>query len=108
MRDVAGGKAVELVARTVDNKTSLEFPVPMRSYRDCRFSFTGLKATIYDQIAKANTRTELDCGMEDVTTHHTGGVWRCGQQPLHQTRPGDGGRSIQHVCCLPSPHFKLI
>ena len=61
MRDVAGGEAVELVARTVDNKTSLEFPVPMRSYRDCRFSFTGLKATIYDHIAKANTRTELDC-----------------------------------------------
>ena len=61
MRDVAGGKAIELMARSVENKTSLEFPVAMRSYRDCRFSFTGLKATIHDHIAKANTRTELDC-----------------------------------------------
>ena len=61
LRDVAGGKAVELVARSVENKTSLEFPVPMRSYRDCRFSFTGLKATIYDHIARVNTETKLDC-----------------------------------------------
>ena len=61
LRDVAGGKAVELIASQVENKTSLEFPVPMRSYRDCRFSFTGLKATIYDHIARVNSERRLDC-----------------------------------------------
>ena len=61
MRDVAGGKAVEIVAASVDNKTSLEFPVPMRMYRDCRFSFAGTKATIYDHVNKVKKRTELDC-----------------------------------------------
>ena len=58
---LAGGKAIELMARSVENKTSLEFLVAMRSYRDCRFSFTGQKATIHDHIAKANTRSVLDC-----------------------------------------------
>ena len=62
MRDVAGGRAVEMVAASVDNKTSLEFPVAMRMYRDCRFSFAGTKATIFDHVNKVRTRTPgLDC-----------------------------------------------
>ena len=61
LRDVSGGRAVELVARKADNETRLEFPVPMRSYRDCRFSFTGLKATIFDHIAKVKAESRLDC-----------------------------------------------
>jgi len=61
MRDMAGGKAVEMVAASVDNKTSLEFPVAMRMYRDCRFSFAGTKATIFDHVNKVRTRTDLDC-----------------------------------------------
>ena len=63
MRDVAGGRAVEMVAASVDNKTSLEFPVAMRMYRDCRFSFAGTKATIFDHVNKVRTRSssELDC-----------------------------------------------
>jgi len=61
MRDVAGGRAVELVAATVGNQTSLDFPVPMRGYRDCRFSFAGVKATIYDYVNRFKKKTELDC-----------------------------------------------
>ena len=52
MRDVAGGRAVEMVAASVDNKTSMEFPVAMRMYRDCRFSFAGTKAAIFDHVNK--------------------------------------------------------
>ena len=36
MRDMAGGKAVEILANSVNNQTDIEFPVPMRHYRDCR------------------------------------------------------------------------
>ena len=61
MRDVAGGRAVELVAATVGNQTSLDFPVPMRGYRDCRFSFAGVKATIYDYVNRFKKKTDLDC-----------------------------------------------
>ena len=46
MRDMSGGKAVELTAAKATGM--VEFPVPMRGYRDCRFSFAGVKATIND------------------------------------------------------------
>ena len=58
---MAGGKAIEIIAKQVDNKTSLEFPVPMRMYRDCRFSFTGVKATIFDHIKRERSQTAIDC-----------------------------------------------
>ena len=61
LRDVAGGRAVERVASTVNNQTSLEFPVPMRQYRDCRFSFAGVKATIFDHVTRVRKKAEVDC-----------------------------------------------
>ena len=61
MRDMAGGRAVELVAGRVDNVTDIEFPVPMRQYRDCRFSFAGVKATIFDYVARVRKKEGLDC-----------------------------------------------
>ena len=66
---MAGGKAVEVVARQAEEKDRLVFPVPMRSYRDCRFSFTGLKAVIHDHIAKVKLETVLDC---DEMVPHVG------------------------------------
>ena len=38
----------------------VEFPIPMRGYRDCRFSFAGVKATIYDYRVREEKRLELD------------------------------------------------
>ena len=61
MRDISGGRAVEMMAKSVDNKTDLDFPVPMRNYRDCRFSFSGTKATIYDHINRVRANTNIDC-----------------------------------------------
>ena len=61
MRDISGGRAVEMMAQSVDNKTDLDFPVPMRNYRDCRFSFSGTKATIYDHINRVRANTNIDC-----------------------------------------------
>ena len=58
---MAGGKAVEIIAKQVENKTNIEFPVPMRMYRDCRFSFAGVKASIFDHINREKTKTDIDC-----------------------------------------------
>jgi len=61
MRDMAGGKAVEILANSVNNQTDIEFPVPMRHYRDCRFSFAGVKATVYDYVNRTRVKSDLDC-----------------------------------------------
>jgi len=51
LRDVAGGRAVELLARESTSPRLLS--VPMRGYRDCRFSFAGMKAKVYDIVRLA-------------------------------------------------------
>ena len=58
MRDMSGGKAVELTAAKANGM--VEFPIPMRGYRDCRFSFSGVKATINDYRVNEEKRLELD------------------------------------------------
>lgn len=51
LRDVSGGRAIEITARKSQNPRQLS--VPMRQYRDCRFSFAGMKAQIYDIVRLA-------------------------------------------------------
>jgi len=58
MRDMHGGKVVELIAAKASGMT--EFPIPMRSYRDCRFSFAGIKATVNDHRIREEKRLGLD------------------------------------------------
>ena len=58
LRDVSGGKAVELTAAKA--KGMVNFPVPMRNYRDCRFSFAGVKASINDHARREEERLGLD------------------------------------------------
>jgi len=58
MRDIHGGKVVELIAAKA--KTMVEFPVPMRHYRDCRFSFSGVTATINDHRLAEEKRLGID------------------------------------------------
>ncbi|KAJ8687546.1 hypothetical protein QAD02_023340 [Eretmocerus hayati] len=40
---IGGGPALELAARKSDNPYQFEFPVALAHYRDCNFSFSGLK-----------------------------------------------------------------
>ena len=58
MRDMQGGKAVELTA--AKTKGMIEFPVPMRGYRDCRFSFAGIKAAINDHRSREEKRLGIE------------------------------------------------
>jgi len=94
LRDVAGGKAVELVARQAEDTNRLDFPVPMRSYRDCRFSFTGLKATIHDHIAKVKSQTTLDC---DEMVPHVGEVCAALQRSVTKHLCERLQRSIEYL-----------
>ena len=59
LRDVSGGRAVEL-AGMEGEAGSLEFSVSMRSYRDCNFSFSGLKASLETYVG----RSERDLGLD--------------------------------------------
>jgi len=61
LRDVAGGRAVELLAEQGGSEPPVHFPIPMRHHRDCRFSFTGLKAAVRDYAATERARLGLDC-----------------------------------------------
>jgi len=58
MRDLPGGRVVELLAAKANSM--VEFPIPMRSYRDCRFSFSGVKATINDYVRMEEKKLQLE------------------------------------------------
>lgn len=41
--EISGGKAIELAARKADNPEQFEFPFILAHYKDCNFSFSGIK-----------------------------------------------------------------
>lgn len=41
--EISGGEAVELAARRADNPEQFDFPFILAHYRDCNFSFSGIK-----------------------------------------------------------------
>lgn len=54
---MSGGAAIELLAESGD-AMAYEFPVPNRAFRDCSFSFSGLKSAGTNKIE----RIEADQG----------------------------------------------
>uniref|UniRef100_A0A182RKV9 N(6)-L-threonylcarbamoyladenine synthase n=1 Tax=Anopheles funestus TaxID=62324 RepID=A0A182RKV9_ANOFN len=42
---MSGGQAIEVAAQKATNTAAYEFPLPLSKYRDCQFSFAGLKNT---------------------------------------------------------------
>ncbi|XP_063988908.1 tRNA N6-adenosine threonylcarbamoyltransferase, mitochondrial [Diachasmimorpha longicaudata] len=50
--DINGGAAIELAASRATNPFQFEFPVLMSHYRDCNFSFAGLKNSAASTIQK--------------------------------------------------------
>jgi len=78
LRDVSGGRAIEVVARKSKNPRQLA--VPMRQYRDCRFSFAGMKAQIYDTVRLAGLSpgeilpedelTDICAGLQGLVLKH--------------------------------------
>ncbi|XP_031789503.1 probable tRNA N6-adenosine threonylcarbamoyltransferase, mitochondrial isoform X3 [Nasonia vitripennis] len=66
--EISGGEAIELAARKADNPDQFNFPGILMSYRDCNFSFSGLKNIarrhIMDQEETHNIK--LDAIIPDV------------------------------------------
>uniref|UniRef100_A0A182QZQ6 N(6)-L-threonylcarbamoyladenine synthase n=1 Tax=Anopheles farauti TaxID=69004 RepID=A0A182QZQ6_9DIPT len=58
--NVSGGQAIESAARSALQDTSTyEFPLPLSKYRDCQFSFAGLKNTATRHILEREAALNL-------------------------------------------------
>ena len=58
LRNVSGGQAIEIMGKTGD-PLSIEWPQPMTKYRDCMFSFGGLRTQAERWIAKYEKQEEI-------------------------------------------------
>ncbi|XP_058807499.1 tRNA N6-adenosine threonylcarbamoyltransferase, mitochondrial [Phymastichus coffea] len=68
---ISGGQAIELASLKADNPDQFQFPLPLTHYRDCNFSFSGLKSAakrfISIERAKHNlTEDELIPSMNNL------------------------------------------
>ncbi|XP_059052410.1 tRNA N6-adenosine threonylcarbamoyltransferase, mitochondrial-like [Achroia grisella] len=50
-----GGKAIETAARKASNPEQFKFPLPLTKYRDCNFSFSGLKDSVFRTLLRKET-----------------------------------------------------
>ncbi|XP_053602691.1 tRNA N6-adenosine threonylcarbamoyltransferase, mitochondrial-like [Plodia interpunctella] len=57
---IAGGKSIELAASECKDPSLFKFPLPLAKYRDCNFSFSGLK----DSLERKLIKKEFDHGIE--------------------------------------------
>ncbi|KAG7176235.1 probable tRNA N6-adenosine threonylcarbamoyltransferase, mitochondrial isoform X2 [Homarus americanus] len=58
---MSGGQAIEYLA-TGGNPRAYEFPTPMGKYKDCTFSFSGLKHTLTRLIERLEEEYEVEGG----------------------------------------------
>ncbi|XP_069172368.1 tRNA N6-adenosine threonylcarbamoyltransferase, mitochondrial isoform X2 [Procambarus clarkii] len=58
---MSGGHAIEYLASS-GNPRAYEFPTPMGKYRDCSFSFSGLKHSLVKVISKLEEEYEVEGG----------------------------------------------
>nr|XP_053634120.1 tRNA N6-adenosine threonylcarbamoyltransferase, mitochondrial-like isoform X1 [Cherax quadricarinatus] len=58
---MSGGQAIEYLAAT-GNPRAYEFPTPMWKYRDCSFSFSGLKNSLFKIISRLEEKYEVEGG----------------------------------------------
>lgn len=57
--EVTGGRAIELAASKAVDPDMFQFPIPLVRYRDCNFSFSGLKESVVRKLK----RKELEHGV---------------------------------------------
>lgn len=62
---LSGGKAVELAASYADNPGEFKFTTPLLHYKDCNFSFAGLKNAVQRHIET----TEKELGKIPYSQH---------------------------------------
>ncbi|XP_044004034.1 probable tRNA N6-adenosine threonylcarbamoyltransferase, mitochondrial [Aphidius gifuensis] len=60
-RDKNGGAVIEHAAKFSNDPLQFEFPVPMPHYRDCNFSFSGIKNTVNTIIWRQEKEFDI-CG----------------------------------------------
>ena len=61
LRDVSGGKAIQTVAQEGNgDPTAFPFQIPMRQYRDCRFSFSGVLTNALSTIDQIEKEVKLE------------------------------------------------
>ncbi|CAB3243062.1 unnamed protein product [Arctia plantaginis] len=61
---ICGGRAVELAALQATNPEVFEFPLPLLKYRDCNFSFSGLKDSLVRKLIKKEMEHQIaGCGV---------------------------------------------
>nr|XP_029729114.1 probable tRNA N6-adenosine threonylcarbamoyltransferase, mitochondrial [Aedes albopictus] len=56
---LSGGRAIEQAAMLSNNPRRYDFPLPLSHYRDCQFSFAGLKNTATRHIVQQEKEREL-------------------------------------------------
>lgn len=56
---MSGGRAIEVAAASSTNMTKYDFPLPLSHYRDCQFSFAGLKNTATRHILQQESQLNL-------------------------------------------------
>lgn len=49
---LSGGQAIELAASKADNLDQYKFKVPLLQYKNCNFSFSGVKAQLIRHVVK--------------------------------------------------------
>ncbi|EAT44058.1 AAEL004571-PA [Aedes aegypti] len=57
---LSGGRSIEQAAMSSDNPRKYDFPLPLSHYRDCQFSFAGLKNTATRHILQQERELDLD------------------------------------------------
>lgn len=68
LAEMSGGQAVETAAMGAVNSDRFDFPLPLVRYKDCRFSFAGLKNNANRNLEK--TEKELDLKPDEVIPYY--------------------------------------
>lgn len=68
LAEMSGGQAIETAAMSAINSDRFSFPIPLIRYRDCRFSFAGLKNNANRNIEKSEK--ENDIKPDEVIPHY--------------------------------------
>lgn len=56
---ISGGKAIELAASKATNPHMFKLPLPLADYKDCNFSFNGLKTSVLLQLHRKEKQHEI-------------------------------------------------
>lgn len=59
-QDLSGGAAIEKATYLAENKLKFDYPLPLSRYRDCQFSYSGLKNTARRHLLEQENGLAVD------------------------------------------------